>query len=841
MKKYVKSLIASVLILSMSLAACNPVVGPSGNGTVTVQEVVFLDISGYTDWDYLVAGEDSSSIFIRTDHQTRLPTEMYVKLAPDSDAGITYLFKPNGLVDYIIYNNSVAYFDNFSGYTFDIVIVYPNGDIIVQENVQTDINWDIYNQPVRSVLGRSVIDDVFDAFGFENALDAVNFVAGHALGVISCVSLLLPNPPGLLGCGLWLGSVVGSVVTKVLVMGDIVGEEFGSFVDGAFATVGCLTSTPAEWINCVVAASQGVNALIKANWTVVKASEEEMRQMMLAEATPPGSVFFFEVKPDIGGKVELSWEVNSSPLAPNTRHQVQMNSDAWISLGANATEYTFNDLELNRDYIFRVRASNEKGDGTISTRTVRLNLPRQVTDLTPIAGDRIVRLDWKPVGMGANIPAVTHYQVSRDGGTTWASTDSLSPYYLITGLINNNQYPFQVRAINAVGPGPASATVYATPVPSPIPDGAPGAVPNFEATPGNEEVTLSWGAAYVPSGPPVTGYQVLKDNGSWVDLPLSDFDSTVSPPYTYTFTGLTNGTEYTFEVRAVNGVGSGGPISELTATPVNPARVIDLSVGTGSIEYDGATGSGVVIIKGITNGARSIFLQNVTDVYIEDNTRITGQSTATDTAIRRSALQISNPVNVPVTIHGGGPDITITGGSGTRTQTSEPLVTGGQGISSSSDLTISGTIGNITGGNSGNSNAGNGISSSYDLTISGTIGNITGGDGTNISAAGIWLYGRLTISGSTGIIQGGNTTNTSAQRQGGSGIYAGYSSRPGNSQNNPEVIITETGSIGDDTADSLRGGTNGTGARAAQMKIWENDRNNFPRTTPKPWTFGPFN
>jgi len=89
----------------------------------------------------------------------------------------------------------------------------------------------------------------------------------------------------------------------------------------------------------------------------------------------------------------------------------------------------------------------------------------------------------------------------------------------------------------------------------------PAAPQTFIATPGDGQVALSWTAPASDGGSAVTKYQVSKDNGvNWTDAGLNT---------THTFTGLINGTEYTFKVRAVNSAGNGAEVS-VSATPTDP-------------------------------------------------------------------------------------------------------------------------------------------------------------------------------------------------------------------------------------------------------------------------------
>ncbi len=85
---------------------------------------------------------------------------------------------------------------------------------------------------------------------------------------------------------------------------------------------------------------------------------------------------------------------------------------------------------------------------------------------------------------------------------------------------------------------------------------------------GSGSVTLSWTD---PDNPTITKWQVRRKAGSgewgeWEDIPGSGAGTT-----SHEVSGLTNGTAYQFEVRAVNGAGNGaGPDAPVTATPVAP-------------------------------------------------------------------------------------------------------------------------------------------------------------------------------------------------------------------------------------------------------------------------------
>ena len=95
-------------------------------------------------------------------------------------------------------------------------------------------------------------------------------------------------------------------------------------------------------------------------------------------------------------------------------------------------------------------------------------------------------------------------------------------------------------------------------------DTPPLAPANLRAQAGNTEATLTWDpplASTPDHGQPVLHYEYrvkvgTGSFGSWTRFPNSDADTR-----SHKFTGLTNGTEHTYEVRAVNVAGGGAEAS----------------------------------------------------------------------------------------------------------------------------------------------------------------------------------------------------------------------------------------------------------------------------------------
>lgn len=122
---------------------------------------------------------------------------------------------------------------------------------------------------------------------------------------------------------------------------------------------------------------------------------------------------------------------------------------------------------------------------------------------------------------------------------------------VVTGLTNGSQYRFQVLASNALGDSPFSALSNTV---SPTTATAPGAPTIGTATAGNASATLTWTAPASNGGSAITGYTVRAFAGTV----LARTQAVTGNVGTVVVTGLTNGTAYTFDVAAVNAVGTSG-------------------------------------------------------------------------------------------------------------------------------------------------------------------------------------------------------------------------------------------------------------------------------------------
>ncbi len=281
-------------------------------------------------------------------------------------------------------------------------------------------------------------------------------------------------------------------------------------------------------------------------------------------ATPlgaPGSVENLVATPG-AGQVVLSWSPpGSDGGSPLTGYQYRLAGTGWTDVSAASA--TVSGLTNGTAYTFEVRAVNGVGAGAVSqTAAMPLGAPGSVQNLSATTGTGQVTLAWSAPSSDGGSPLTGYQYQYRPGGTGWTDVSATSA--TVSGLTNGTAYTFEVRAVNGVGAGAVSQTA-ATPL------GAPGSVENLVATPGAGQVVLSWSPPGSDGGSPLTGYQYRLAGTGWTDV--SAASATIS--------GLTNGTEYTFEVRAVNAIGTGA-VSQTSATPVGvPTVVAELSATAG--------------------------------------------------------------------------------------------------------------------------------------------------------------------------------------------------------------------------------------------------------------------
>ena len=233
-------------------------------------------------------------------------------------------------------------------------------------------------------------------------------------------------------------------------------------------------------------------------------------------------------------------------------------------------------------YEVQMRATNAQGDGPWSTVATdkfgsKINFPgkyviRDITEnatgnvggrISPNRGGSGDAPLYSLTGSGSNLFNIgsSNGQISIKGSTE-IDYESLSSKNLGDVYSNDRGWALTVAAEKAFCVGAEDCETFGASTRVIIvvldQDGEPEAPTNLTATPGDERVVLNWND---PSDSSITKYQMRQDQGSW-----SDIADSVAATTTHMVSGLTSGTEYTFSVRAKNGVGAGGAAS-VTITP----------------------------------------------------------------------------------------------------------------------------------------------------------------------------------------------------------------------------------------------------------------------------------
>ncbi len=157
-----------------------------------------------------------------------------------------------------------------------------------------------------------------------------------------------------------------------------------------------------------------------------------------------------------------------------------------------------------------------------------------------------VAIDGDTVVVGAQNND-TAYVFDIDDWADIAGSNAATTSHIVTGLTNDIDHTFRVRAVDGTEASDPSDSVAGTPKAASY---APVKLLNFSAAQtGDGEVEMTWDAHRYPLT--VSGYEYNQDGGDWNAITGSD-----SSTHSHTVTGLTKGTTYTFAVRAVNGAGS---------------------------------------------------------------------------------------------------------------------------------------------------------------------------------------------------------------------------------------------------------------------------------------------
>ena len=318
-------------------------------------------------------------------------------------------------------------------------------------------------------------------------------------------------------------------------------------------------------------------------------------------------------------QVALSWSAPSSDGGATVTGYVvyQSTDDATFTQAAtpSGTSHTVTGLTNGTTYYFKVAAVNSVGTGTqtSSVSAVPATTPGVPQSLSATHGNAQVALSWSAPSSdgGEAVTGYKVYQSTDDASFTLVASPS-GTSHTVTSLTNGTQYYFKVAAVNAVGTGSQTSSVNATPATTPA------APTSLAATNGDTQSVLTWTAPTDTGGSAITGYKVKWGETSGYPGNAA-YISTGSTNATYTKTSLTNGTQYSFQVAAINAEGDGAYSSTATATPAAASSGITPNTDSSARFYLPAAATSLKVACNTSTGYFKLSSSGVSDVIGQEH------------------------------------------------------------------------------------------------------------------------------------------------------------------------------------------------------------------------------
>ncbi|WP_333797218.1 fibronectin type III domain-containing protein [Rheinheimera sp.] len=334
------------------------------------------------------------------------------------------------------------------------------------------------------------------------------------------------------------------------------------------STTGVCTITSGGLLTFVTAGTCTINADQAGDSSYLPAAQVS-RSFTVNPSVPGAPTIGTAVAGDTQASVAFTAPVNTGGTSI-TGYTVTVSPPDVAPVNGAASPIVINGLTNGQAYTFTVTADNAAGTSPSSGAS---------NSITPAATQTITFNNPGPQNFGTS-PTLS---ATSDSGLTPTFTSSTPGVCTITSLGALTFVSAGTCTINADQAG-NSSYLAATQVSRSFTVNAvvPGAPVIGSATAGNAEATVNFSAPASNGGSSITGYTVTASPGGISRA------ATASP---FVFTGLTNGTGYSFTVTATNSAGTGAAsAASNTVTPIAPNQAPIITQGastTVNISEDG--------------------------------------------------------------------------------------------------------------------------------------------------------------------------------------------------------------------------------------------------------------